>query len=66
MANMNEFLKKDIKDMIKTAYHSVGYIRGYMAACYNTGHINKETLAELKEYLAKNIDNIMKVKGVNK
>ena len=51
----NEFLKKDIKRMIKNDYHNLGYIRGYMAACYNTGQIDKKTLAELKERLAEKI-----------
>jgi len=60
MANMNEFLKKDIKSMIKHAYHNISYIRGYMAACYNTGQINKKTLTELKNYLAENMDNLTK------
>jgi len=60
MANMNEFLKKDIKYMIKYSYHNISYIRGYIAACYNTGQIDKKTLEELKEYLAENIDNLTK------
>ena len=55
MANMNEFLKKDIKHMIKNKYHNISYIRGYMAACYNTGQIDKKTFIELKEYSAESI-----------
>jgi len=62
MTNINEFLKKDIKYMVKHSYHNISYLRGYLAACYNTGQIDKKTLEELKDYLAGNMDNIMRRK----
>jgi len=59
MTNTNDFLKKDIKDMIKNANQNIGYIRGYIAACYYTKNISTGTLSELKDYLAEKLDNII-------
>ena len=63
MSNLDIFLKRDIKAMIETSCQSVGYIRGYMTACYHLNQITKEVYLELKKCLAENFNNIIKKKG---
>ena len=47
----NDFCIADIESKIKGDYHTTEYLRGYIAACYVLGVIEKEEADGLKKLL---------------
>ena len=47
----NDFCIADIESKIKGGSHTIEYLKGYMAACYILGVIEREEENELKELL---------------
>ena len=47
----NDFCIADIESKIKGDYHTTEYLRGYIAACYILGVIEKEEADKLKKLL---------------
>jgi hypothetical protein len=54
-----EYIRVNIKKMIENSYQSIGYMRGYIAACGEFNLIGNETQKEFQEYLRENVDKIM-------
>jgi len=55
-----EYLKYNIKHLIKESYSGLGYLRGYIMGCFDSGSIEIDTVKELNQYLKENMEDIIK------